>query len=334
MSEADRLTIAGALIDGIGLMRRAGDAVASAALERFPDAPGFAVLAGPRNNGGDGYVVAEHFRRAGVAVTLWRDEMPRAGTDAAIAADECKTPPQPLKEFAPQRGWVVVDALFGAGLDATGRGHLRRGTQQGRRSRRAGSSQSTCRAAFPGLSGAVLGAGGQRRSHRHLLPQEARASAAPRPLALRRGDRRRHRHSRRGSRPPSGHRRSRTIRGNWFSGVPKSNSDTHKYARGHVGVFSGGPASTGAARLAAMAAARAGAGAVTLLAQANALAVNAAHLTSIILRRTNSLEEVAEFIGARKPGALVFGPGLGTHDKVGAFALDLIAASAGSAYRL
>src|SRR4051794_7551956 len=53
MGEADRLTIAGDLIDGIGLMRRAGDAVADALLERFPDAPGVAVLAGPGNNGGD-----------------------------------------------------------------------------------------------------------------------------------------------------------------------------------------------------------------------------------------------------------------------------------------
>ena len=37
----------------------------------------------------------------------------------------------------------------------------------------------------------------------------------------------------------------------------------------------------------------------------------------------------SEFIDARKPGALVFGPGLGTHAKVGGFALDLIAAAAG-----
>ena len=58
----------------------------------------------------------------------------------------------------------------------------------------------------------------------------------------------------------------------WLPAFPKPAADTHKYARGHVGVFSGGPSSTGAARLSAMAAARAGAGAVTLLSPANALA--------------------------------------------------------------
>jgi hydroxyethylthiazole kinase-like uncharacterized protein yjeF len=70
---------------------------------------------------------------------------------------------------------------------------------------------------------------------------------------------------------------------------------------------------------------------VTLLSQGNALSINAAHLTSIILRKADSFEDVAEFIEARKPGALVFGPGIGTNDKVGTFALDLIAAAAGSA---
>ena len=37
-----------------GLMERAGQAVAAAALRRFPGALRFAVLCGPGNNGGDG----------------------------------------------------------------------------------------------------------------------------------------------------------------------------------------------------------------------------------------------------------------------------------------
>ena len=38
MSEADRLTIAAGPTDGIGLMRRAGEAVAAEILKRYPSA--------------------------------------------------------------------------------------------------------------------------------------------------------------------------------------------------------------------------------------------------------------------------------------------------------
>jgi hydroxyethylthiazole kinase-like uncharacterized protein yjeF len=115
----------------------------------------------------------------------------------------------------------------------------------------------------------------------------------------------------------------------WIDTFPHAAADTHKYARGHVGIFSGGAASTGAARLSAMGAARAGAGAVTMLSPADAIPVNAAHLTSTILRKAESLEEVEAFLAERQPAALVFGPGLGTHSKVAGLAPALIAASAG-----
>ncbi len=68
---------------------------------------------------------------------------------------------------------------------------------------------------------------------------------------------------------------------------------------------------------------------MTLLSPGNALQVNAAHLTSTILRKADSPEEVAEWLGDRKPGALVFGPGIGLQESVGDFALKLIAACAG-----
>jgi hydroxyethylthiazole kinase-like uncharacterized protein yjeF len=329
MGEADRLTISGGLIDGIGLMRRAGDAVADALLRRFPDAPGVAVLAGPGNNGGDGYVVAEHLRRAGLAVTLWRDEAPRAGTDAAIAAGECKVEPRPLGSFAPEPGCVVLDALFGAGLmrpvDGIHAEALKKTAQAGARV-----VAVDLPSGVSGLSGAVLGTTVKadltvtffRMKPGHLLepgrglcgevvvadigiPDDVLSAILP--LTV--------------ENDPAG----------WLGAYPQLTTDTHKYARGHVAVFSGGPSSTGAARLAALAAARAGAGAVTLLSPGNALAVNAAHLTSIILRKSDGFADAAAFIEARKPDAFVFGPAIGTTDEVGAFALDLIGAAAGGA---
>jgi ADP-dependent NAD(P)H-hydrate dehydratase / NAD(P)H-hydrate epimerase len=327
MGDADRLTIAAGLIDGIGLMRRAGDAVASLVLERFPDAPGVAVLAGPGNNGGDGYVVAEHLRRAGLAVTLWRAEEPLPGTDAAIAAEECDVEPRPLQGFAPPAGWVIVDALFGAGLarpiDGIHAEALGKVEKAG-----AHVVAVDLPSGVSGLSGKVLGIAPRaaltvtffRKKPGHLL-YPGRALCGETLIA------------------DIGIRddvlaaiEPKTIENNpvnWIAHFPAAGAETHKYARGHVAVFSGGLSATGAARLSAMAAARTGSGAVTLLSPANALAANAAHLTSIILRKSDSIEEAGEFLQARKPGALVFGPGFGTTDEAGAFALELISAAAG-----
>ena len=325
MAKADRLTIASGLIDGIGLMRRAGQAAAAVILERFPDTAGVAVLAGPGNNGGDGYVIAEELRRVGVDVTLWRAEAPKSGTDAAIAAGECTVVPRPLAEFEPPGGWLVVDALFGAGLARPLDGVYAEAIARIEAARVVAIDLPS---GVSGLSGEVLGTAPRaeatvtffRKKPGHLLhPGRAYcgevvvADIGIREDVL----------------ASIGSTCVENQPANWRHVLPSPASDTHKYARGHVGVFSGGPAATGAARLAAMAAARTGAGAVTLLSPDNALAVNAAHLTSIILKKAGSMDDVAEFMAARKPGALVFGPGLGTHAKVGTFALDLIAAAAG-----
>ena len=327
MAKADRLTIESGLVDGIGLMRRAGQAVAAVILERFPEAAGVAVLAGPGNNGGDGYVIGDELRRAGVDVSLWRAEPPRAGTDAAIAAAECTIKLRSLADFMPQAGWLVVDALFGAGLaralDGVYAETIAKLDTAGSRG-----VAVDLPSGVSGLSGEVLGSAPRaevtvtffRKKPGHLL-QPGRAYCGEIVVADI------------GIRADVLESIGSTLLENnprnWLHLLPSPALDTHKYARGHVGVFSGGPSATGAARLSALAAARAGAGAVTLLSPANALAVNAAHLTSIILKKTESMDDVVEFMGARKPGALVFGPGLGTHTKVGRFALDLIAAAAG-----
>jgi hydroxyethylthiazole kinase-like uncharacterized protein yjeF len=88
--------------------------------------------------------------------------------------------------------------------------------------------------------------------------------------------------------------------------------DAHKYRRGHAVVYSGGMARTGAARLAAGAALRVGAGLVTLATPAAALAVNAAHLTAVMLRRCEGPEELSAFLADGRVAALAIGPALGT----------------------
>lgn len=85
----------------------------------------------------------------------------------------------------------------------------------------------------------------------------------------------------------------------------------HKYDHGHALVLAGGPGKGGAARLAARAALRVGAGLVTVLSPRAAMAEHAAHLTSIMLRPLDRPEALAGILRDRRLNALCIGPGFG-----------------------
>ncbi|MEQ1953494.1 NAD(P)H-hydrate dehydratase [Mesorhizobium sp. CN2-181] len=322
MGECDRRAIAAGPFDGFALMKRAGAAVAALVLERFSAAAHVDVLCGPGNNGGDGYVVAELLRRSGVSVSVFADRPPRAKSDAALAAAACSVPPQPLAAFAPRPDGIVVDALFGAGLARELDGSMRRvvglvnaaGVPVAAVDLPSGVSGETGRvlgAAFR----AVLTVTFVRPKPGHLLlpgrllcgdlvvadigiPDTVVASLASTCVENRRDV--------------------------WRGHLPSPSVDAHKYSRGHVAVFSGGASATGAARLSAMAAARIGAGAVTLLSPSEALAANAAHLTSVMLRRADTLEAMLAFLEERQPAAIVYGPGLSPDAETGRLLMRLL----------
>ena len=310
MAEIDRAAIERGPWDGYGLMRNAGAAAAREVLRRYADARRGDVLCGPGNNGGDGYVVARLLAESGVEVGVWASGKPKAATGAALAAADCPLPARPLAEYRPTPGSIVIDALFGAGL-----------------ARPLDESFSSTfdyvrDAGIPvvaidlpsGVRGATGQAGGPhvdaeltvtfvRKKPGHLLyPGRefcgeivvADIGIADRFI----GDA--------GLAENGPHL--------WLADLPTPTVSAHKYSRGHVGVFSGGPSSTGAARLSAMAAARSGAGAVTVLSPAGALQVNAAHLTSIMVRRTDDPAAAVSFIAERKVRAAVLGPGYGDAD--------------------
>lgn len=309
MAEADRLAIAARPHDGYGLMRNAGAAVAAEVLRRFPGAAGVDVLCGPGNNGGDGYVVARLLREAGIAVRVFAQGAPRDGSDAALAAGECPVAVEPLEAFEPAANTLVVDALYGAGLarplDGPALAAARRCRDAGAPvvaidlpSGVSGDSSMTWERSFE----AALTVTFFRRKPGHLLepgrtacgetivadigiPTSVLDEIAPRTFA--------------------------NLPGLWREAFPRPARAQHKYSRGHAAVFSGGPTSTGAARLAALAAARIGAGAVTVLSPGNALAANAAHLTSIMLKRVEEADDLEAVMAGHAPDALVLGPGYG-----------------------
>jgi hydroxyethylthiazole kinase-like uncharacterized protein yjeF len=330
MAEVDRRAIAAGPFAGPALMENAGRAVFREILARFPQAVHHAVLCGPGNNGGDGYVVARLLAETGLPVSIYVEGSPRAGTDAAVAAVRWPRAVRRLADFEPHPGWLVVEALYGAGLSRA------LSTEARRASRLCAETGATVVAVDvpSGLDGASgrLDSGAfasdltvtfVRKKPGHLLEPGRTACGELVVADIGISDR---------IVAEAGTTTFENVPALWRHALPRPARDTHKYRRGHCAVFSGGPDATGAARLAAAAAARAGAGAITVLAGRESVAANAAHLTATMVRETGGMDDVLPFFADRKVASFVFGPGLGRRPKVANFMLDLLAqAPAGAA---
>lgn len=114
MGRADAAAIEGG-VPGTALMENAGRAVARAVRRRF-EACRTLVLAGPGNNGGDGYVVARRLQEAGWPVVVATLAPPRPGSDAARAAARWRGLRAEFTAASAARAELVIDAVFGAGL--------------------------------------------------------------------------------------------------------------------------------------------------------------------------------------------------------------------------
>ena len=116
MAEADRLAVAGG-IPSIALMENAGRAVADAA-SRILQGPRVVVVAGPGNNGGDGFVAARYLAERGLVVSVcFVGKRERLKGDAALTAQRWNGPVSEPSPAAFADCDLIIDALFGAGLD-------------------------------------------------------------------------------------------------------------------------------------------------------------------------------------------------------------------------
>jgi NAD(P)H-hydrate epimerase len=97
----------------------------------------------------------------------------------------------------------------------------------------------------------------------------------------------------------------------WRDQLPRRARSSHKYSHGHALVLGGGMASSGAARLAARGALRAGAGLVTVACPSAALGVYAAQLTAIMVAPFADDEEFAGILAERRRNGILLGPGAG-----------------------
>ena len=324
MQHCDQLTAETGGCSEHSLLLRAGSEVAALCLARYPEAVGFDVLCGPGNNGGDGYVAASHLAAAGCAVTVWREMAPAAGSAAELCADAWSAQVERLSDFEPKTGHIIVDALYGAGLTRPLGGSAAAVADQCR-------IASACVVAVDlpsGVSGLIGRADGSafqaaltitfvRSKPGHwLFPGRSLCGelvvadiGTPDRVVASVGSRCR-------VNDPAV----------WKAHLPRPAFDTHKYARGHAVAFSGGAGKTGAARLSAMAAARAGAGAVTVLSPTGAMGENAAHLTSIMLAEAPGPDDISSFVSERKAAACIIGPGYGPDAKEPVLALIAAAA--------
>jgi len=313
MARADAIAVARGT-DSFALMQRAGAAVADAAARLAPSGP-VLVIAGLGNNGGDGFVAATNLATKGrdVVVMLLGDAAKLKG-DAARAAREWRGKLVAFDPVLIGGQALIIDALFGAGLDRAVTGEFFRAIESINNSGVPVLAVDLA-SGINGTTGEVMGTAVHatrsvtffRKKPGHLLlpgrvhcgPVEVADIGIP-VDAL-------------DEIKPRAFENSPAL---WTCDFPVPDIDGHKYSRGHVLVGSGGIAATGAARLAARAALRAGAGLVTVASPRDALAVNAAALTAVMVRAIDTAEEYyAELLADPRFNACVIGPGFGVGER-------------------
>ena len=310
MGDADHFAATLNREDSFKLMERAGQAIADIVLNDYRQCRKIAVLCGPGNNGGDGYMAAHILKSHGFEPTIFALGTPRAGSDAEKAAALWGKKHLPFNEFSsPQDFDVVIDALYGAGLD--------RPLEQSLQEKLKRLNESGVPVIAVDLPSGVFGENG-------IIKGEAvKAAKTVTFFRLKPG------HVCYPGRLQCGEIRLadigipekvlETIKparfinfpSLWLKNWPELDYDIHKYRRGHAVVFSGHQSSTGAARLAAHAAARSGAGLVTIVSPEDALLVHEMHLTSIMLKEMGSDTEILDFLENRKVRSVILGPAFG-----------------------
>ncbi len=293
MYAVDRQTI-DAGISEQKLIANAAARVCAEITERYDECP-LLVLAGPGNNGADGLKVAELLKNEGWQVIIWTYTKGKKLPDIAKAG-------------------LILDALFGAGLSKPLAGILLKLVEQINATPTpvvsvdipTGIDGNTGQANPIAINAHMTVTFFRKKPGHVLYPGRAHcgeiicrdiniASAALNNIG--------------GAVLYENHPDL------WRSDFPKRCAESHKYKYGHVLCVSGPMRTTGAARLAARGALRAGAGLVSIAAPASALMVHAVHLTAIMLEKADSGADLAALAEDTRKNVILIGPGLGLGER-------------------
>jgi ADP-dependent NAD(P)H-hydrate dehydratase / NAD(P)H-hydrate epimerase len=319
MHRADKLAVRSG-VPSLKLMENAGRAVAGEIVKRFKRCP-VAVICGPGGNGGDGFVVARHLAKLNwpVKAYLVADSAALKGDPAAMA-EKWKGDIRTFADFEASLGGkagprLIVDAIYGAGLNRDLPGSLADGMH--------GAGIPIVSIDVPsgvdGLTGLPRGASVIaditvtffRKKPAHLLQPGRRLCGEIIVADI-------------GIPDVVCDRLPIRLYENAKPHLPEVRVDTHKFRQGHAAIWSGGPLNTGAARLAAVAAARIGAGLTSLIGAREALAVHAHHVTSIMLKPVDG--DLPALISAARISAICIGPAAGFGEDVKQHVLQALSA--------
>ena len=305
---------------GTLLMQNAGEAVADEIKRRYTPRA-VSVLCGPGNNGGDGFVAAAALAQSGwpVRVALLGDAEALRG-DALFYARRWRGAIEALTPAVIDNAELVIDALFGSGLNRRLDPNVR--DVLGYASRRAlplvavdipsgimgDSGENT------GAAPAVCTVTFMRKKPGHLLlpGRDACGDVVVADIGITQDvlD----------SLAVDTWENTPAL---WRAKLPQWQANSNKYSRGHALLYGGYPM-TGAARMAARAAARSGAGLTTIAVPEQAFAIYAAALTSIMAQPLAQNEDFARLLADARYTAFSIGPGAGVSDATRLRALDML----------
>ena len=312
MSKADRFAIA-AGTPGIALMEAAGLAVADEAARLTKSRGRVAVLCGPGGNGGDGFVAARLLARRGYAVELGlfgrRDALKG---DPALAAARYPGPALAAATVNLERADCVIDALFGAGLARDIDGEAKTIIERVNAFAHAGGRVLAVDvpSGVDGQTGKVRGAAVEasasitffRLKPGHLLLPGRMLCGAIRLADIGITE------AAIGPIAPQAFVNAPAV---WLKALPRTDARSHKYARGAVLVLSGSGEHTGAAGSPPGRRSARAPGIVTVASPPDAVAVNAAQLTAIMVAPFGNALEFEALIDDKRRRAIALGPGAG-----------------------